>query len=218
MKPIAILGAGSVGTALARNWSAKGRAVRLGVRDTASDSAGAAAAILGPAVPVLHFGEAVQGADTVVLALPWSAVETTLRALDLPQGCVLIDATNPLGMGSDGFGLLIGHDTSGAEQVAAWAPGARVVKTLNQVGAEIMADPSVLPVPPVMFAAGDDADARAQALSLVSDLGFDAWDFGPLKGARLLEPFAMTWIHMAILQKTGRNWGFARIETTGDLA
>ena len=53
------------------------------------------------------------------------------------------------------------------------------------------------------------------ALALVKDLGFDAQDFGPLQGARLLEAFAMTWIHMAGVRKTGRAWGFARSVSDG---
>ena len=81
-----------------------------------------------------------------------------------------------------------------------------------------MADPSRLPAAPVMFVAGDDADARETALSLVRDLGFDAQDFGALKGARLLEAFAMTWIHMAVVQKTGRAWGFSRSVSDGAAA
>lgn len=218
MTTLAILGAGAVGTALATNWTRKGHEVRLGVRDKGSDSARAAADACGPEVDVVAFADALRGANAVVLALPWGAVEDVLSDLDLPDGVVLIDATNPLGMGPDGFGLLIGHDTSGGERVAALAPGARVVKSLNQIGAEIMADPSGLSVPPVMFVAGDDDAARDMALSLVADLGFDAQDFGPLIGARLLEAFAMTWIHMAILRQAGRDWGFARIRVQGAAA
>lgn len=218
MARIAILGAGAVGTALAKNWTGKGHEVRLGVRTIDSESARTAADACGPAVIIAPFVETLRDADIVVLALPWDAVEPVLSNLDLPDGIVLIDATNPLGIGPDGFGLLIGHDTSGGERVAEFAPGARVVKTLNQIGAEIMADPTALPVPPVMFVAGDDDAARAKALDLVTDLGFDAQDFGPLKGARLLEAFAMTWIHFAILRQAGRGWGFARVEANGTAA
>ncbi|MEL7117612.1 MAG: NAD(P)-binding domain-containing protein [Pseudomonadota bacterium] len=210
MSNIAILGAGAVGTALAQNWSSKGHAVTLAVRDTGSASAESARAQLGARVPVLGFDEAIPGAEIIVIALPWAAVAQVLPSLQGLDGKIVIDATNPLGMGADGFGLVLGHTTSGGEEVARLLPGARVVKSLNQIGAEIMADPSALGAPPVMFVAGDDDAARATVLALVQDLGFDAQDFGPLKGARLLEAFAMTWIHMAIVRKAGRAWGFAR--------
>jgi len=215
MSKIAILGAGAVGTALAQNWSNKGHAVTLAVRDTQSESAERARMTLRGAVPILETSKAVSGADVVVVALPWRAVADVLSSLGSLDGKVVIDATNPLGMTEDGFGLVLGHTTSGGEEVARVLPAARVVKSLNQIGAEIMADPSALPAAPVMFVAGDDDEARNVALALVNDLGFDAQDFGPLKGARLLEAFAMTWIHMAVVRKTGRAWGFARSVSDG---
>ena len=48
-------------------------------------------------------------------------------------GKIVFDCTNPLAPQLSG--LTHGHDTSGGEQVAAWAPGARVVKVFNIIGA-----------------------------------------------------------------------------------
>ncbi|MDJ0859647.1 MAG: NAD(P)-binding domain-containing protein [Dinoroseobacter sp.] len=216
MANISILGAGAVGTALASNWSRKGHSVTLAVRDTKSVSAQSARSALGETVPVLSFKESIPTADVLVVALPWIALAEVLPTLEGLDGKIIIDATNPLGMTESGFGLVMGHTVSGGEELARLVPGARVVKSLNQIGAEIMADPSELPTPPVMFVAGDDAEARETVLSLVADLGFDAQDFGPLKGARLLEAFAMTWIHMALVKDAGRNWGFARVVSDGE--
>jgi len=66
-----------------------------------------------------------------------------------------------------------------------------VVKTMNQVGFAVMAGFKNYAAPPVMFAAGDDENAKNLALQLVAELGFDGRDAGPLKIARLLEPLAM---------------------------
>ena len=218
MSKIAILGAGAVGTALAQNWSGKGHTVTLAVRNTQSESAERARVAFGEAVSVLEMSQAVSNADVVVVALPWRAVADVLPTLGGLVGKIVIDATTPLGITEDGFGLVLGHTTSGGEEVARLLPGARVVKSLNQIGAEIMADPGALPEAPVMFVAGDDDEARNVALALVGDLGFDAQDFGPLKGARLLEALAMAWIHMAVVRKTGRAWGFARSVSDGAAA
>ncbi|MEM6891154.1 MAG: NAD(P)-binding domain-containing protein [Pseudomonadota bacterium] len=215
MFDIAILGAGAVGTALAQNWSRKGHKVTLAVRDTKSESAKVARTRLGDTVKFLDFASAISAAEIIVVALPWTAIANVLPTLVGLDGKIVIDATNPLGMTADGFGLVLGHTTSGGEEVARFLTGARVVKSLNQIGAEILADPSALPSVPVMFVAGDDDEARATTLSLVQDLGFEALDFGPLKGARLLEAFAITWIHMAVIQKTGRAWGFVRSVSEG---
>jgi hypothetical protein len=40
-------------------------------------------------------------------------------------------------------------------------------------------------------------------------IGFDAVDVGPLSAARYVEPFAMTWIHLAIKQGYGRRFAFS---------
>ena len=88
-------------------------------------------------------------------------------------------------------------------------PGAAVFKTLNQIGAENMASVAEFARPPVMFVCGDDDARRPQALGLVSALGFEAVDAGPLRNARLLEPLAMLWIDLAFKRGLGRQFGFA---------
>ncbi len=121
------------------------------------------------------------------------------------RGKVLIDCTNPLT--PDFTALEVGHTTSGAEQIAEWAPGARVCKAMNQIGAPMMDAPQ-LPGTPVMFVCGDDDAAKATTSSLVGELGFDTADAGDLTLARLLEPFALVWIHMAVQRGFGTQWVF----------
>ncbi len=93
--------------------------------------------------------------------------------------------------------------------MASLAPGAAVFKTLNQVGFEVMANSAGYVAPPVMFVAGDDPARKPVVMGLVSDLGFHAVDAGGLRTARLLEPFAMLWIHMAINRQAARDNAFA---------
>jgi predicted dinucleotide-binding enzyme len=95
--------------------------------------------------------------------------------------------------------------------VQAWLPQARVIKSLNQVGAELMADNSQLPHRPVMFMAGNDDAAKAMVAALLTDLGFEPLDAGDIAKSRLLEPFGMTWINQALFRGKGRNWAFATI-------
>ncbi len=209
MTTIAIIGAGAVGSAVGSNWAREGHTILFGVRDPASERSRAALERTGPNASAVPPREAVAAADVVVLAVPWNAAEDAVRSLGDLGGKVLIDATNPLAMGPNGLSLEIGHLTSGAEKIAEWADNARVVKSLNQVGAEAMANPEAFSHKPVMFVAGDDAEARAVAQALVADLGFDARDAGSLQVARLLEPLAMTWIHLALNTDQGRDWAFA---------
>jgi predicted dinucleotide-binding enzyme len=202
---IAIIGAGNVGAALGRNWAGKGHAIRFGLRDPGA----ARYALLAAHGTLLSPAEAAAGAEAVVLATPWGATEAAVKGLGDLSGKIVLDATNPLAMGPQGLGLAIGHTDSAGERVAAWLPGAAVFKTLNTTGAETMANPSVFPVRPVMFVAGDDAARKPAVLSLIADLGFEAVDAGPLSNARLLEAHAMLWIDLALKRGQGRSFAFA---------
>jgi 8-hydroxy-5-deazaflavin:NADPH oxidoreductase len=84
-----------------------------------------------------------------------------------------------------------------------------VVKAFNTTGAENMADTAYPGGVPFMPVCGDDAEARQRVMALATLIGFDAIDLGPLSAARYLEPFAMTWIHLAIKQGYGRKFAFS---------
>lgn len=204
---IAILGAGNVGLALASALTRRGTAVTLGVPEPAK-YAGAVAA-LGPLARLEPTAAAIAGAELVILAVPHAAVADIARSLPDWGGRILVDATNPLAAGL--AGLTVGTTTSAAEQLAAQAAGARVVKAFNTTGAENMADSAYAGGLPLMPVCGDDADARGVVLALATQLGFDAVDFGPLSAARYLEPFAMAWIHLAFRQGYGRRFAFSML-------
>jgi predicted dinucleotide-binding enzyme len=206
---IAIIGTGNVGGALARGWSRAGQKIVLGVRGSASPEVEKLARETGAEVRTPL--DAAAGGDVVVLALPWHAAEGAVKALGGLKGKIVIDCMNPLTMKDGKLGLDRGFDTSGAEALAGWLPDARVVKTLNQVGAEMMEDNRRLPQRPVMFMAGNDAAAKATVASLLKNLGFEALDAGDLTKSRLLEPFGMVWINQALVQGKGRDWAFAAV-------
>jgi 8-hydroxy-5-deazaflavin:NADPH oxidoreductase len=202
---IAVIGAGSVGGTLGRRLSELGHDVRFGVRDVTDASSMTMVAGIKGKAKLATIGDAVKEAELVVLATPYSANAAALSAAGRLDGKILIDVTNPVGPGGK---LALGFDTSGAEQTAKLAPGARVYKAMNQVGFEIMADPKFGAARPVMFVAGDDPAGKDAVLSLVSALGFEAIDAGDLTAARLVEPFAMLWIHLMARRKMGRGFAF----------
>jgi len=206
---IAIIGTGNVGGAIARGLKGKGHAVTLGARRPEAPEVRATAEAAGAAIATP--AAAAAGAEVVILALPWSAAEGAVRALGDLSGRVVIDCMNPLGMVNGALGLMVGHTTSGGEIVAGWLPGAHVVKTLNQVGAEIMARNDHLSHRPVQFVAGDEPQAKQMAMALLIDLGFEPLDAGDLTRARLLKPLAMVWINQAILRGKGRDWALAAV-------
>lgn len=206
---IAIIGTGTVGSALARGLQGKGHLVTLGARDPHRADIQSLARDTGAAVA--EVAQAAAGADLVVLALPWATAEAAIPGLGDLAGKIVIDCMNPLGMVDGALGLTLGHSTSGGELVQSWLPEAHVVKTLNQVGAEIMARNDHLSHRPVMVMAGNSDPAKAKVAQVLTDLGFEALDAGDITRARLLEPFGMLWINQALLRGKGRHWAFAAV-------
>lgn len=195
---IAVIGAGKVGAAIACALRRADHTVVFGIR--APD----------PAVADQRpIGEATEWAEVAVIAVPFAAVADIAAAATAGlAGKPVLDLTNPLGMVEGALGLTIGHTASGGERVAALLPGAHVIKVFNQTGLENLADALSYPVRPVMFAAGDDEAAKAVAIGLAADCGFEAIDAGGLRNSRLLEPLAMLWIELARKRGLGADFAF----------
>jgi predicted dinucleotide-binding enzyme len=203
---IAIIGAGNVGAALGNAWTKRGHEIAFGVRNPES----AKARSLAQEFPIAHLlpnGEAAHNAEIIVLATPWQSTEEAVRTCGNLQGKTIIDCTNPLK--SDLSGLEVGFSTSGGEFISKWAHGADVFKAMNQIGARLMDAPSFGgTVKPVMFVCGEGKQKKTVIL-LVEQLGFTVIDAGELKTARLLEPYGMLWIHLALTQKVPGDFAFA---------
>jgi predicted dinucleotide-binding enzyme len=96
--PIAIIGAGAVGATLGQAWLDHGQDVIWGLRNPADPKYASLAKerVKAPA-------EAAKEAEIVVIATPWSATQAAVKSLGSLAGKIVIDCTNPLGMGPDGL-------------------------------------------------------------------------------------------------------------------
>jgi predicted dinucleotide-binding enzyme len=206
---IGIIGSGNVGGAVGSRWAKLGHEVVFGTRDPQGLAVQQLAARASAKARAATLAEAARDNEVLLLATPWPSTEQIIAGLGDLSGKILIDATNPLL--PDMSGLALGNTTSGGEQVASWARGAKVVKAFNTVGAKIMADPSFDGHKPVMFYCGDDAEAKKVVQKLIDELVFEAVDAGPLTQARLLEPSALLWISLAYVQGMGRDFAFELI-------
>lgn len=202
---IGIFGTGNIGATLGTLWAAHGHDIFFASRDPNSDKLQALLSDLGPQARAGSYAAAAVFADTLLLATPWAAVEPVLSAAGDLRGKTLIDATNPI---APGLQLALGHTTSGAEHIAALAPGAHVVKAFNTTGWENLRDPHFGDTPADMFICGNDAAAKATVRQLTEALGFRVVDAGPLDSARLLEPLALLWIRLALREGYGRRASF----------
>jgi 8-hydroxy-5-deazaflavin:NADPH oxidoreductase len=188
MTKIAILGAGKVGTALARVAVEAGYQVDI----AASGSPERIALIVDVLAPGAHATtatEAVVGAELVVLALPLHK----FRHLDtsLLTGHVVLDIMNywtPI----DGEISEFDDAPEGTSVLVQRAiPGARVVKTLNHVGYHELEEqrrPAGAPDRVALGAVGDDREAVGQVLAFLERIGFDAIDGGSLANGVAFQP------------------------------
>ena len=189
---ILLLGAGNMGSALARQFSNAGHDVRIAA--TSLNKAQTVAASV-PGVTAVVATDSAAGADVIVVATPFDQAAAALQSAGPLDGKVVIDITNPLT--ADYMGLTIGHDTSAAEEIAKAVPGADVAKAFNTLFAQVIGDGAAFPNgQAAAFVASDSARAKATATALAESIGFDVIDAGPLKNARYLEPLAGLNIHL----------------------
>ena len=211
---IGILGSGLMGGKLGTIFARAGHAVVFSYARTEAKlerlarAAGANARAGTPA-------DAARDADAVLLAVHWSRVDDVLAQAGDLAGRVILTCSLP--MSADDTGLVVAHTSSGAEQLAAKVPAARVVSVFGTVPSEVLFDvfESRRRKPrPSMLYAGDDARARRVAVRLIHDTGFDPVDAGPLRMARNLEPFTLLIAQLAYEGKQGPELAY-RFEWRG---
>lgn len=184
---ITILGAGNMGSALAKQLARAGHRVRITSRDSAKARAVADAV---PGATVVAAKDAAAGSDVVIVATGYADAVAALRSLGSLAGKVVIDITNPLT--PDYMGLTVGFNSSAAEEIAKAVPGAELVKAFNTLFAQVIANgaaPAGSDVVPVYFVS-DSERAKQTAKALIESIGFKAVDARGLKNARYLEPLA----------------------------
>jgi predicted dinucleotide-binding enzyme len=216
---IAVLGTGIVGQTIAGRLDELGHSVAVGTRDPGATTARVEPDQMGnapfsawhaahPGVELTTFAEAAAGASLVVNASSGTVALDVLglAGADNLTGKVLLDISNPLDF-SAGFPptLFVKDTDSLAEQIQRANPGAKVVKALNTLTASLMVDPASLGQSSTVFVSGDDADAKAQVVELLTSFGHDdVIDLGALETARGAEMLMPLWLRLMGALGTGQ--------------
>ncbi len=205
---LGIIGAGNVGTGLAKHLIPMRHEVMFSFGKDAAKLSATARAYGATAGTV---AEAVAFADVVVLATPYAAIAEALAQAGTPaQRKVVWDCTNALK--PDMSGLAVGTTWSAAEEVQQRAPWARVVKGIPPFAETLHSDRLALNGGPVgVFVCSDDAPAKAEVAGLLSALGMAVTDAGPLKNARYVEPAAFLVVQLAYAMGRGSRIGLALV-------
>jgi 8-hydroxy-5-deazaflavin:NADPH oxidoreductase len=180
---IAVIGTGNIGGTLGERWRAAGHEVVYGSRSASSPGPGGA--------PVRTVGEALEGAEVVLLAVPGNAVTEVVGANGPAlQYKVVIDAVNRIGEA----------EFNSRAAIAAAAPQAIYVRAFNSLGWENFADP---PEGAVLFFAADPA-ARPNAEELISAVGLEPVFVGDADARGSVDALLPLWFSL-VTQRDGNR-------------
>jgi 8-hydroxy-5-deazaflavin:NADPH oxidoreductase len=181
MKTIGLIGAGHIGSQIARLAVARGYDVVIS-NSRGPATLGGLVAELGPRARAATAAEAAQAGDIVVVTVPLK----NYRQVPVAPlaGKIVIDTNNYYPQRDGHIPELDNESTTTAELLQAHLPGSKVVKAFNHIYAAALTtdgQPAGSKNRRALAIAGDDQEAKATVTRLLDEFGFDTVDAGPLK-------------------------------------
>lgn len=196
-------GTGKEGGGLAVRWARAGHTIVLGSRDAARgrDTARTLSAT-GLAVSGGSNPDACDGADLVVLSVPYSAHAATLESVRARlSGTVVLDITVPLVPPQVRRVHLPPGRAAALEAASILGRGARVVSALHHVSSVHLSEPDHA-IDCDVLVCSDDADAKRIVVGLLADIGLKGLDAGPLENSIALEALVPVLLHLNKVYKS----------------
>jgi NADPH-dependent F420 reductase len=173
-----------------------GNPVTIGSRN--AERAQEIAAELHPAIAGADNRSCAQGADVVIVAVPWDGHKELLVDLadDLADK-IVVDCVNPLGFDKQGAFALDVAEGSAAQQAASVLPESSVVGAFHHVSAVLLLDASIETLDTDVLVVGDDRTATDTTAALVQRIpGMRGIYAGRLRNAGQVEAMTANLISM----------------------
>jgi len=181
MKTIGLIGAGHIGSQVARLAVANGYDVVIS-NSRGPESLRDLVGELGPKARAATVEEAARAGDIVVVTIPLKQYRSV--PVEPLAGKVVIDTNNYYPQRDGQIPELDNESTTTSELLQAHLPKSKVVKAFNHIyAAELTThgQPEGSSNRRALVIAGDDTGAKAEVARLLNQFGFDAVDAGPLK-------------------------------------
>jgi 8-hydroxy-5-deazaflavin:NADPH oxidoreductase len=178
---IGFIGAGNIGSQLARLAVARGYGVVLS-NSRGPETLSAFVSELGSKARAAGVVEAAKAGDIVVVTIPLKHYRTV--PVEPLAGKVVIDTMNYYPQRDGRIAELDDESTTTSELLQAHLPTSKIIKAFNHIyAAQLTTDgrPAGAEGRRALVIAGDDPDAKATVTSLIEQFGFDVVDAGPLK-------------------------------------
>jgi 8-hydroxy-5-deazaflavin:NADPH oxidoreductase len=188
MKTIGFIGAGHIGSQLARLAVSHGYTVVMS-NSRGPETLSSLVAELGPKARAATPAEAAKAAEIVVVSIPLK----NYRSVPVAPlaGKVVIDTENYYPQRDGHIQELDNESTTSAELLQAHLPTSKVVKGFNHITAkELTTDgqPSGSKNRRAVVIAGDDPSAKTTVRQMIDEFGYDTVDAGPLKEGWRIQP------------------------------
>jgi hypothetical protein len=180
MKTIGLIGAGHIGSQVARLAAKSGYDVVIS-NSRGPDTLSALVAELGPRARAATPADAAKAGDIVVVTIPLKNYRSVPVAPLV--GKIVIDTNNYYPERDGHIPELDNETTTTAELLQSHLPQSKVVKAFNHIyAAQLTTDglPAGAKNRRALVIAGNDREAKATVTHLLDQFGFDAVDAGPL--------------------------------------
>ena len=190
---IAMIGTGDVGSALGARFAELGHTIVYGSRTPNDPDVQALVRETGNGARATTQAKSVEGADIIILAIPWAPAQSIVESLGSLDGKIVIDPINAMAFGEN-RSIALSVDPSAAEAIQSWLPNAHVVKAYNTLTRAYMVDPQSSGGPITIPIAGNNSEAKAKVADLTRSIGLEAMDVGDLSMARAVEAMGLMYV------------------------